>query len=75
MEDDSIMEEKISFLEELMELDEGVLKLDTELKEIEEWDSLTKLSLMAECKKKYDLSLTAAQIRELKTVKDICDLL
>lgn len=64
--------EKITLLEELMELEEGDLTKDSVLEEIEEWDSLTKLSLMAAVKKQFGKSLTVSELREFKTVGDIC---
>lgn len=44
------IEEKIAMLEDVMDLDEGELKLDSVLAEFEEWDSLSKLSLIAMAK-------------------------
>ena len=69
------VEEKIELLEELMDLDEGTLTLESELDEFEEWDSLSKLSLMAEAKRKFDKKLTVDEMKEFKTVQDICDYL
>ena len=45
------IEEKIALLEDIMDLDEGTLTLETVLAELEEWDSMTKLSLVASVKK------------------------
>ena len=66
-------EEKIALLEDMLELDNGLLKPETVLAEIAEYDSMAKLSLIVmmddECGKK----LTGEQIREFKTVQDILD--
>ena len=66
-------EEKMALLEDMLELDGGTLKPETELVSIEEYDSMAKLSLIVlmddECGKK----LTGEQIREFKTVQDILD--
>lgn len=67
-------DELIEELVDMMETEEE-LSADTVLEEIDEWDSLAKLSLMAFAKKKFDYNLTAAQIREFVTVDDICNLL
>lgn len=67
------VEEKIALLEETMELDEGELKIDSALADYEEWDSLSKLSLMALSKQKFNKTLTADILRNFVTVKDICD--
>lgn len=58
--------------EEVLELDEGTLELSTELLNLEEWDSLSKLSLMAWARKELNKTLTAQQIKEFVTVEDIC---
>ena len=51
------LEEKITMLEELMDLDEGTLTASSVLEEFEEWDSLSKLSLMAAAKKEFGKKL------------------
>lgn len=68
-------EEKIAMLEELMDVDEGTLTVDSVLEDYEEWDSLSKLSLIAEAKRKFGLKLEADILRGFVTVKDICDYL
>lgn len=68
-------EEKIAMLEEAMDLDEGTLNMDSALEDFEEWDSLSKLSLIAVAKKEFGISLKAEDIKAFVTVKDICDYL
>lgn len=67
------IEEKIAMLEEIMDLDEGTLSVDDNLEDYEEWDSLSKLSLIAEVKKQFGKVLSTNNIRGFKTVRDICD--
>lgn len=66
-------EEKIAMLEDTLELDGGTLTPETVLANVEEYDSMAKLSLIVmmddECGKK----LTGEQIRQFKTVQDILD--
>ena len=70
------MEEKvIEMLEEILELDEGELTLNTDLSEVEEWDSISKLALMAEIKKNWKKNLTVDEIKKFQQVKDICEFL
>ena len=52
-----------------------MLTTDTELSEIEEWDSISKLALMAEVKKNWKKNLTVEEIKKFQSVKDICDYL
>ena len=65
--------EKLALLEDLFEMDEGTLDAGTELDEIDEWDSMTKLSLIVlmddECGKK----LKSEDIKGFSTVQDILD--
>lgn len=65
-------EELIAELEEMLEIDEGTLMESTVLEDIEEWDSLAKLSLVALAKKELSVTLTASKIKEFVTVEDIC---
>lgn len=64
-------EKKIALLEDMLEIDGGTLKVETELSSIDEYDSMAKLSLIVlfdeECGKK----LTGEEIRTFKTVGDI----
>lgn len=68
-------QEKLDFLEDVMEMEEGTLSADMILSDIEEWDSLSRLALLAEVKKQFGKKLTADEIKAFKTVKDICDYL
>lgn len=65
------LQEKIEFLEEIMDVEK--LSEDTILKEVEEWDSLSTLSLTVEMKKKYGKNLTTDEIKAFVTVRDICN--
>lgn len=69
------MKELLEMLEEIMDLDEGVLETTTVLEDLEEWDSLSILSLMAEAKKNYDKKLSVDEIKKFVTVQDIIDFL
>lgn len=66
-------EEKLHLIEEVLELDEDTLKPETALADIEEYDSMSKLSLIVmiddECHKK----LTGEQLREFVTIQDVLD--
>ena len=66
-------EEKISMLEEMLELENGTLSPEMELSSIEEYDSMAKLSLIVLMDDEFDKKLTGEQIRDFKTVQDILD--
>lgn len=66
-------QEKLALLEDMFELDEGELSRDTVLDDLDEWDSMSKLSLIVlvndECGKK----ISGDQIKEFSTIGDILD--
>lgn len=64
-------EEKIALLEDMLEIDGGTLKAETELSSIDEYDSMAKLSLIVLMDEECGKKLTGEQIREFKTVNDI----
>lgn len=66
-------EEKIAMLEDMLELDGGTLTPGMELKEIAEYDSMAKLSLIVLMDDEFGKKLTGEQIREFNTVQDILD--
>ncbi len=69
------LQEKLEVLEDVLELDEGTLKVEDSLEDIEEWDSMSKLYLVTYVKKEMKKRLTVDEIKNFKTVQDICDYL
>ena len=67
------LEEKIALLEDMLELDGGTLKPETDLADIDEYDSMAKLSLIVLMDDEFGKKLTGEQIRVFKTVQDILD--
>ena len=67
------LQEKIEFLEDIMDVEEGSLTESTILEEVEEWDSLSTLTLTVKMKQEYDINLTTETIKEFVTVRDICN--
>jgi acyl carrier protein len=63
--------EKIRLIEDTLELDENILSEDTLLADIENYDSMTKLTLIVLCDEEFNKKLTGEQINAFKTVKDI----
>ena len=64
---------KLTLLEEMLELDEGELEPEAKLEEIDEWDSLAKLSLIVLMDDECGKSLTSQEIRGFVTIQDILD--
>lgn len=68
-------EKKLCLLEEMLEISEGTLKAEMELTEVENWDSMAKLSLIVMIDEEFGKRISAENIKELKTVEDILDLM
>lgn len=64
-------DEKLRKLEELLETDKNSLTPETELADVEEWDSIAKLSLVVFMNEEFDKKLDGKQVKGLKTVNDI----
>lgn len=67
--------ERLAMLEELLELDEGDLTVDKALEDVEEYDSMAKLSLIVLMEDEFGLKLTGDVVRSFKTVGDIIALM
>lgn len=63
--------EKLTILEDVMELDEGTLSKEDVLENYDEWDSLAAISLIAVMDEKFGKILTGQDIKTFKTVADI----
>jgi acyl carrier protein len=64
-------QEKIVLLEDMFELDKGTITGDTLLSDIDNWDSMGKLSLIVLMDEEFSKKLTGTQIKELNTIEDI----
>ena len=64
---------KLALLEEMMEIDEGMLAANTKLGDIKEYDSMAKLSLIVLMNEEFGKKLTANQIKTFQTVQDVLD--
>jgi acyl carrier protein len=65
--------EKISLLEDALELDENTLTEETLLTDVSAFDSMGKLTLIVLCDDEFNKKLTGEQLKEFKTVKDVLD--
>ena len=64
---------KLALLEEVMELDEGTLAPEMKLGEIEEYDSMAKLSLIVLMNDEFGKKITVKEINNFVTVQDVLD--
>ena len=67
--------EKITLLEEIMELNEGTLSVDDVLEDYVEWDSITALSLIAMMDEKFGKTISGADVKGLRTVADAINMM
>ncbi len=67
--------EKLALLEETFDVDEGSLAPDMVLEDIDEYDSMTKLSLIVMISDNFGKKLTGAEIKAFETVQDILDVM
>lgn len=65
------MEKLTNKLSEIFEVE----NIDTNLKfsELEEWDSLTRLTLLAMLDSDYNLNLTDSDLIKFENIKEFCD--
>ena len=63
-----------AFAAEFDETPEDQFKADTEFKTLEEWGSLTALSIIAMVDEQMDKTITGADIRASKTIEDLFNL-
>jgi len=63
--------EKLALLEDMLELDEGDLTVDKALDDIDEYDSMAKLSLIVLMEDEFGVKLTGDVIKGFETVGDI----
>lgn len=67
--------EKLALLEDMLELEEGDLTVDRALDDIDEYDSMAKLSLIVLMEDEFGVKLTGDVIKGFETVGDIVALM
>lgn len=66
----NLLDNFLSFVAEIFEIDVNSISLDTEYDSIPEWDSLMQLRLIGEIEEKYSVSIPIDQVPEIKTLSD-----
>ena len=59
------------FAEQFDETDAAEFKAETEFKALDEWSSLTALSIIAMVDEEYDITIKGDDIRNSKTIEDL----
>lgn len=67
------LKEKLAMLEEVMECEEGTLSPEMDLNDVEDYNSLAKLSLIVMMADEFNKKIGSEDIKKFVTVKDILD--
>ena len=62
------------FAEQFDETDAAEFKAETEFKALDEWSSLTALSIIAMVDEEYDITIKGDDIRNSETIEDLFNL-
>lgn len=65
----------VKFAEQFDDTDASEITADTEYQELDDWSSLTAMSIIALAKTEYGKTITGREIRYVKTVKELFDLI
>ena len=63
-----------NFAEQFDDTESSEIQADTEYRELDEWTSLTALSIIAMIDEEYDVQLKADEMRKTQTVQELFDL-
>lgn len=63
-----------NFAEQFDDTDVSEIQADTEYRELDEWTSLTALSIIAMIDEEYDVQLKADEMRKTQTIQELFDL-
>lgn len=64
-----------NFANQFDDTDASEIQADTEYQELEEWSSITAMSLIALAKAEYGKTITGREVRSCKTVEDLYNLI
>lgn len=64
---------KLELIADILEMEEGELKEDMVLDELETWDSVAVLSMISVMNEKFDRYPLADEIKAYKTIRDLMD--
>lgn len=67
------VEEKMALLEEMLEVEEGSLTKETLLENLEEWDSMSKMSLRVLMEDEFNRKINQEDIWSYHTIGDILE--
>lgn len=66
-------EQIIALIEELLKVPAGTITVDTQIADVEEWDSLAHVMLIGELETQLDVSIPLDDAIELTSVKELLE--
>ena len=63
-----------NFAEQFDDTESSEIQADTEYRELDEWTSLTALSIISMIDEEYDVQLKADEMRKTQTIQELFDL-
>lgn len=63
------------FADQLDDTDASEIQAETEYQELEEWSSITAMSLIALAKSEYGKTITGREVRSCKTIEELFNLI
>ncbi|MFF2480867.1 acyl carrier protein [Paenibacillus sp. NPDC058071] len=69
------LEEFIANFEDIVMVDHGTINMETQLSDLEDWDSLSKASLLATFEEQFSLKLEDSALRNLQSFAEIVELI
>ncbi len=63
----------IEIIEGVLNLDNGIINVDTKIEDVEQWDSLTHVIIVGELEEKLGVSIPIDVAIELESVKQIIE--
>ena len=64
-----------NFADQFDDVEPGDIQADTRYKDLDEWSSLTAMSLIAMAKTQYGKTITGLEVRSCNTVEDLFNLI
>ncbi|MEN6314692.1 MAG: phosphopantetheine-binding protein [Clostridiaceae bacterium] len=67
------IDEKLNTLNDLLDIEQGALSEETELAQLNEWDSIAVITIIAMFDSLFEKEISPEAVKGFKTIKDITD--
>lgn len=68
-------QEKMQLISEILDVDITSINENTVLNDLDEWDSMSRLSVIVMMDDEFGKTISGSDVRNLKTIKDILDMM